>query len=106
MAADNFFAKQSPESAAKTAIVTSFFIAWLNIIGNFKRYNGPLAFMELFSGPGKFDDGTKSTPLLILEHILSSPHARRFNVTLNEMDPQSAARLKGNIELLSNLTNL
>ena len=59
MPTDNFFEKQTPESAAKTDIVANFFMAWLNIIGNAKRYTGPLAYMELFAGPGKFDDGKR-----------------------------------------------
>src|SRR5437870_5756025 len=107
MPTQNFYEKQTPESAAKTDIVTNFFNSWLRIIGNAPSYEGkPLAYMELFAGPGTFDDGTKSTPLLVMENILASPHAGRFHVILNEKFEDFADRLKRNIDLLPNIGKL
>jgi three-Cys-motif partner protein len=106
MTADAFFNSQSPESAAKTDIVANFFAAWLNIIGSFDRYRGRLAYMELFAGPGKFADGSTSTPLHVLNTILGSQHAARFRVILNEMDRKAADLLEQNIRLLPNIAAL
>jgi three-Cys-motif partner protein len=102
MTADDFFSKQSPESAAKTEIVANFFAAWLNIIGN-TTYRGRLAYMELYAGAGKFADGSTSTPLRVLQTILTSPHAARFRVVLNEMDDDAADLLRANAESLPNV---
>jgi three-Cys-motif partner protein len=104
MTADTFFDHQSPESAAKTDIVANFFAAWLNIIGPSCR--GPLGYMELYAGPGRFGDGATSTPLRVLETIVGSPHAARFRVVLNEMDARAADLLKANVEQLPNISRL
>lgn len=100
MTADTFFGSQSPESAAKTDIVATFFAAWLNIIGAVSTYRGPLAYMELFAGPGRFADGSLSTPLRVLEAILSSSQAARLYVILNEMDERAADELTNNVRSL------
>lgn len=104
MTADTFFNSQSPESAAKTDIVANFFAAWLNIIGAVSR--GPLAYMELFAGPGKFADGSTSTPLRVLQTILATPHAPRFRVILNEMDEATASLLEQNVRSLAGIDKL
>jgi three-Cys-motif partner protein len=104
MTADTFFDHQSPESATKTDIVANFFPAWLNIIGRTAR--GSLAYMELFAGPGKYADGTKSTPILVLESILASPHSSRFRVVLNEMKSRAADLLEANVKALPGIDRL
>lgn len=104
MTADTFFEHQSPESAAKTDIVANFFAAWLNIIGPSSR--GPLGYMELYAGPGRFADGATSTPIRVLETILTSPYAARFRVVLNEMDDRAADLLKTNVADLPNISSL
>lgn len=104
MTADTFFDHQSPESAAKTDIVANFFAAWLKIIGPSSR--GPLGYMELYAGPGRFSDGATSTPLRVLAAILASPFAGRFRVVLNEMDARAADLLKGNVEQLPDIARL
>jgi three-Cys-motif partner protein len=94
------------ESLAKIDIVSDFFSAWLNIIGRTAKYTGPLAYLELFAGAGKYKDGTKSTPILVLEEILASPSARRFEyVVLNEGDNRVADRLEAAVGAL-NLSRL
>jgi three-Cys-motif partner protein len=56
--------------------------------------------MELFAGQGVYDDGTKSTPILVLEHILSTAHAHRFHVVLNEYDGTKADKLEAAVNRL------
>lgn len=98
MPVESFFEHQTPESKAKIEIVTNFFASWLNIIGS--SSTGPLAYMELFAGQGAYDDGTKSTPILVLEHLLSTPHADRFHVILNEYDDEKADKLEAAVNAL------
>jgi three-Cys-motif partner protein len=55
------------------------------MIGNQKKYgknDGRLAYIDLFSGPGIYKDGTKSTPILILEKIINSPELSERMVTI------------------------
>ncbi len=105
MSTDSFFERQTPESRAKTDIVASFFPAWLNIIGAVSQ--GPLAYMELFAGAGTFEeDGTKSTPILVLEHVISSPYASRFRIILNEMEEESADKLESTVMSLPGINRL
>src|SRR5438128_9842841 len=100
MSTENFFDHQTPESHVKTGIVTDFVAAWINIVG--ARASGPLAYMELFAGPGIFDDGTKSTPILVAEHVLSDDNRRqRVRLVLNEKEGTFADRLKTNVESLA-----
>jgi three-Cys-motif partner protein len=99
MSTENFFEHQTLESRVKTGIVTDFFATWINIVG--AKSNGPLAYMELFAGPGVFDDGTKSTPILIAEHVLADAARRqRVMLVLNEKDSRFADRLESNIKAL------
>lgn len=99
MPTNTFFEHQLPESKAKTDIVTTFFPSWLNIIASFDK-TCPLAYMELFAGQGIYDDGAKSTPIIVIEQILASPHAHRFHVVLNEMDSEKADKLEAAVSAL------
>ncbi|MGI8960792.1 MAG: three-Cys-motif partner protein TcmP [Bryobacteraceae bacterium] len=37
---------------------------------------GKIRYLELYSGPGSYRDGTRSTPLLVLDHIIKTPALR------------------------------
>ena len=67
---DNFFEEQTEKSAIKSAIVKKFFSAYIRIISNGIRNRCKLIYyVDLFSGPGRYDNGDSSTPLHILEAI-------------------------------------
>jgi three-Cys-motif partner protein len=107
MATEDFFEKQSDDSRVKTEIVFTHFAAWLNIIGNATRRGGDdLAYMELFSGPGVFADGNRSTPMMVAQHAVNSRFANRMNLFLNEMDDGYAARLAANISQIVGVEKL
>jgi hypothetical protein len=66
MSTGHFFATPGPHNIVKTKLVTKYFRAWSTImLGKSRTPNGPLAYVDLFSGPGCFDDGKPSTPLWI-----------------------------------------
>lgn len=60
----NFFKNQREDSRIKMRIVTNYFAAWANIVGS-SPPNRPLAYLDLFAGPGSYDDGNLSTSVLI-----------------------------------------
>ena len=65
MATDDFFEEQSEQSLVKTTLVTKYFGAWATIMMS-RRYIDKIAYIDLFAGPGRYNDGTPSTPLRIL----------------------------------------
>jgi three-Cys-motif partner protein len=77
MADQSFFQESKEQSKIKTAIVSKYFDAWARvIIGAQERYNfdadPKIAYIDLFAGPGRYEDGTQSTPLLILEKAIQN----------------------------------
>jgi three-Cys-motif partner protein len=73
--ADNFFDEQAEQSQVKTAIVSKYFWAWAKIITSVMQRSGRdqrIAYIDLFAGPGRYRDGSKSTPLLILEQAIQN----------------------------------
>ena len=73
MASDDFFEKPREQSLIKTEIILKYLPAWKNVI---KRYvvnrEGKLGYIDLFSGPGKYTDGTESTPILVLKDAIEA----------------------------------
>ena len=71
---DEFFDEMTEQSRVKVEIVKNYFLAWANVIlHSVREVGGKLGYMDLFSGPGLYEDGTKSTPILILEEAINNP---------------------------------
>ena len=67
MKESQFFEKQTHSSRIKASIVSEYFPSYCKII--VKRYMPKqLRFIDLFSGPGYYEDGNASTPILIARH--------------------------------------
>jgi len=88
MSENHFFDETSEQSAVKSAIVSKYFWAWAKvIIPSAKKRPGKIAYIDLFAGPGRYEDGTKSTPLLILEKAIEHPDMRNMLVAVfNDKD--------------------
>jgi hypothetical protein len=71
----NFFDESREQSLVKATIVSKYFWAWAKVIISTvnKRQGGKIAYIDLFAGPGRYKDGTKSTPLLVLEKAIQDP---------------------------------
>jgi three-Cys-motif partner protein len=79
--------------------VSKYFSAWANVILATQKKNPQrtqkMAYIDLFAGPGRYDDQSKSTPLLVLETILASPDLTNRMVTLfNDKDTANIESLK------------
>lgn len=59
----DFFSSQSPSSYVKAKIVSSYFPQYCKIL--LKNPQKEIRYIDLFSGPGIYDDGHVSTPLMI-----------------------------------------
>lgn len=60
-----FFKTQTDSSRVKANLVSSYFPQYCSVI--LKKPQETIWFMDLFSGPGKYEDGNWSTPLLVGE---------------------------------------
>jgi three-Cys-motif partner protein len=80
----SFFDQSSDQSQVKAAIVANYFWAWAKVIISVaKKSRDPrIAYIDLFAGPGRYTDGTMSTPLRILESAIADPDMRDMLVTV------------------------
>lgn len=90
----------------KQAIVLTYFAAWKNVLKTW--HNRPnLGYVDLYSGPGIYSDGSPSTPLLILKQALEDDYlVEKLIAVFNDGDPQLAAELEINIEQLPGIRRL
>jgi three-Cys-motif partner protein len=64
-----------------------------------------IAYIDLFSGPGRYKDGSKSTPLLILERAIADPDMSQMLVTLfNDKDSNNTQSLQQAIESIPDIS--
>jgi len=98
-ATDAFFEQQAGRSLAKSEIVSKYFDAWANIVGSQAER---IAYVDLFCGPGSYEDGSPSTPIMVLEKACRNERVRGQLVSIfNDGDEDSASTLKANIQSLS-----
>ncbi len=64
MKENQFFEKQTMSSRVKASIVSEYFPQYCKIIVN-KHMPKAIRYIDLFAGPGKYEDGNVSTPILI-----------------------------------------
>lgn len=104
----DFFEESSEQSVVKATIVAKYFWAWARVvIPTAKTHSGKIAYLDLFAGPGRYKDGTKSTPLLVLERAIEDPVMRKMLVTyFNDADPENARSLKSAIQKLPGIETL
>jgi three-Cys-motif partner protein len=77
MSSNQFFDEQTEQSAVKAAIVSKYFWSWAKIIMPRSR-SDKIAYIDLFAGTGRYKDGSKSTPLLVLEKAINDENMRRM----------------------------
>lgn len=67
-----FFEEQTPSSRIKASIVSEYFPSYTKII---VKANKPetIRYIDLFAGPGIYNDGNYSTPMLIAEKCKKDP---------------------------------
>jgi three-Cys-motif partner protein len=95
MSNSSFFDESTDQSLVKAEIVAKYFWAWAKvIIPQAKKMRTNIAYVDLFSGPGRYQDGSKSTPLLILERAIADPDMREMLVTIfNDKDSNNTQSL-------------
>jgi len=105
---DAFFNEKSERSAVKARVVAKYFSAWANVVkGASKARDGRIAYIDLFAGPGRYLDGSKSTPLLVLEQAIADPDLSQMLVgRFNDFDRNNTHALQDAIDALPNIERL
>ncbi len=105
MTDQSFFDDPREHSLVKTTIVAKYFRAWSRVLLNqTKKSGGNIAYVDLFAGPGKFADGTKSTPIIILEMATADPELRaRLITVLNDVNPSNIESLGSSVNSIQNI---
>ncbi|MFH1492778.1 MAG: three-Cys-motif partner protein TcmP [Candidatus Omnitrophota bacterium] len=108
MSIDSFFDETKEQSVVKTNIVAKYFQAWTNvIIPSTKKYGQKIAYIDLFAGPGRYKDGTNSTPLIVLEKAIRNADLCEMLVTMfNDRDQNKTKTLERAIAELPGINNL
>jgi three-Cys-motif partner protein len=108
MRSEFFFDESTAQSRIKATIVRDYFWAWAKIIlPSVKRRGGRIAYIDLFAGKGRYKDGTKSTPLLVLESAVAASDMNQHLVTLfNDADRENADALSREINAIPGIKSL
>lgn len=104
----SFFDESREQSIIKARIIAKYFWAWAKvIIPTAKQHDNRIAYIDLFAGPGRYKDGTISTPLKILEQAIADPDMSQMLVTLfNDMDAKNAGELEKAISELPGIERM
>lgn len=74
-----FFDERTDQSEVKARIVQKYLFVWANVVmGAAERMGTPIAYIDLYAGPGRYKDGAASTPLLILEQAIANPRIAKI----------------------------
>ncbi|MEM9543701.1 MAG: three-Cys-motif partner protein TcmP, partial [Cyanobacteria bacterium P01_E01_bin.42] len=105
MSDEEFWAKPTEASKIKIEIVSKYFTPWSKVIlGIAKQQNG-LAYVDMFSGRGRYSNGFPSTPIRILQTALKSPDLRNLlHLFFNDGDLKNFTILSEEINSLPNLS--
>lgn len=108
MNTNNFFDETTEQSEVKSAIVSKYFWAWAKVIIPWaKKQSNKIAYIDLFAGPGRYKDGTRSTPILILERAIADTDMRDMLVTIfNDKDTNNTSDLEREIKSLKDIDKL
>ena len=99
MTANSFFDEQTEQSLVKATIVAKYFDAWASVIINTQKKNlnktQKIAYIDLFAGTGRYQDGSLSTPLMVLRKAIQKPDIRdRLVSVFNDKDEANTRLLE------------
>jgi three-Cys-motif partner protein len=105
---EDFFSERADQSEVKARIVTKYFLTWASVIAPTTQGRGSkLAYLDLFAGPGRYEDGSASTPLMILSKLIADERLREKVITsFNDADENHTATLQREIDNLPGITSL
>lgn len=108
MSTARFFEAPEPQSIIKTLLVEKYFRAWARVVLPWAtELDGRILYIDLFSGPGKYEDGSFSTPLHLLSQVIADATlCNRVATIFNDKKPEHAAQLEKAINALPDIERL
>lgn len=110
MGNEEFFKAQQEASLIKTRIITKYFFTWSRVMIQSQKINrkfSKIGYIDLYAGPGKYEDGTNSTPIIILTQALKDKDiSDRLLALFNDKSEENVKSLRetiGNIEGIEKL---
>jgi three-Cys-motif partner protein len=101
----DFFQEVKESSKIKSNIVIKYFKAWYKIIQ--KGKSEKIGYIDLFCGPGKYKDGTESTPLLLLKEVVNiSELHNKFASFFTDKENEFVENLRNEIKNIPNIEKL
>ncbi|MEJ8803861.1 three-Cys-motif partner protein TcmP [Pontibacter sp. H249] len=107
-----FFTAQRDASEIKSQILNDYFRDWCTAILQGQRYksNHALAYIDLYAGDGKYQDGKPATPVKVLNSIFGATDKFNLNKIVRtfftDEKPTVTQKLKQNLEALPYYENL
>ena len=95
----DFFNEQKEKSRVKSLIVTEFFARYLPIISHSVGKDKPIYYIDLFAGPGYYNNGEKSTPILIMDVLdkYTNTNIPDVRLVLNDQNDECFNKLNASI---------
>jgi three-Cys-motif partner protein len=111
MTGNSFFDEQKEQSLIKARIVEKYFWVWAKVVIPTVKKKSPseprIAYIDLFAGAGRYKDGSKSTPVKVLETALLDPDMRNMLVSIfNDVDMDNVSSLQEAVDLIPGIENL
>ena len=110
MTGNSFFDEQKEQSLIKARIVEKYFWVWAKVVIPTVKRLAPeprIAYIDLFAGAGRYKDGSKSTPVKVLETAIADPDMRNMLVSIfNDADTENVNSLQQAIDLIPGIENL
>jgi three-Cys-motif partner protein len=107
---EEFFEEPLEQSRVKARIVSDYVTTFVRILSDYQRRAGKTAtvdYIDLFSGPGSYGDGTASTPLLIVRQAIHDAKlAGALRTHFNDHDKEKADSLREEFSRLQGLDGL
>lgn len=101
--AKRFFTAQRAHSELKAKILEKYVPTWAGILIG-KRFSDRVLYIDLFSGPGFYEDGSASTPILVLRQLVDNPSLHASVITyFSDADGDNVEALRA---ATSGLTNI
>lgn len=104
MATAKFFDESLEQSQIKAEIVAKYFWVWAKIIS---PYSARIGYIDLFAGPGRYKDGSLSTPIRVLEQAVKDDVlSKKLVAMFNDMNSNHATTLQRAIETMPDYEKL
>jgi three-Cys-motif partner protein len=101
---EDFFDAPRDSSRVKRQIVTEYFDYFMRVLA---RDGKVASYADWFAGPGIYENGEESVPILIVKQVIADERLRNsVRLWFNEGDRANYEKLKNNIEALPQLSSL